>query len=65
VAPRLLLAVEVGGDVEELSGFVKAGAVAAINADEGAPMLQAADVGLVGDWRALVPQLLEALGPHL
>ena len=65
VAPRLLLAVEVTGDVEELSGFVKAGAIAAVNADEAAPMLQAADVGLAGDWRTLVPQLLEALGPHI
>ena len=58
VAPRLLIAVGVSGDFEELTAFVKADVVAAINRDADAPMLRAADVGLVGDWRELLPTLL-------
>jgi electron transfer flavoprotein alpha subunit len=59
VAPRLLVAVGVPGDFEHLTGFVKADVVAAING-AGAPMVEAADIGLVGDWRALLPVLLDA-----
>jgi electron transfer flavoprotein alpha subunit len=60
VAPRLLIAVGVHGDFEQLTGFVKANAIAAINADRQAPMLAAADVGLVGDWHDLLPPVLRA-----
>ncbi len=59
VAPRLLIAIDVQGDFEELTAFVKAAVIAAINRDAGAPMLHAADVGLVGDWRNLLPPLLQ------
>jgi electron transfer flavoprotein alpha subunit len=61
VAPRLLVAVGVPGDFEQLAGFVKAKAIVAINASREAPMLDAADVGLVGDWRELLPSLLDAV----
>ena len=60
VAPRLLVAVGVPGDFEHLTGFVKADVVVAVNGVE-APMLEAADAGLKGDWRALLPVLLDAL----
>ena len=58
-APRLLVAVGVPGDFEQLTGFVKANVIAAINAAD-APMLAAADAGIVGDWRTLLPELLAA-----
>jgi electron transfer flavoprotein alpha subunit len=58
VAPRLLVALGVPGDFEHTTGYVKATVIAAINADGSAPMLQAGDVGLVGDWRELLPALL-------
>jgi electron transfer flavoprotein alpha subunit len=58
VAPRLLIAIDVPGDFEELTAFVKADVIAAINRGADAPMLHAADVGLVGDWRDLLPPLL-------
>ena len=61
VAPRIYVAVETDAGFEHLTGTVKAGAIAAIAADEGSPLLAAADVGLVGDWRELTPVLLEAL----
>jgi electron transfer flavoprotein alpha subunit len=61
VAPRVLVAIGMHGDFEQLTGFVKAHAIVAINAARDAPMLQAADVGLVGDWRELLPSLLATL----
>jgi len=58
VAPRLLVTVGVPGDFEQTTGFVKAAVIAAVNADGSAPMLRAADVGVAGDWRELIPALL-------
>jgi len=58
VAPRLLVTVGVPGDFEHTTGFVKAGMIAAVNGDPTASMLQGADVGVVGDWRDLLPTLL-------
>jgi electron transfer flavoprotein alpha subunit len=61
IAPRVYVAVETDAGFEHLTGTVKAGAIAAITTDESSPLLAAADVGLVGDWRELVPALLDAL----
>jgi len=58
VAPRLLVTVGVPGEFEETTGFVKSGVIAAINREPGASMLEAADVGLVGDGRELLEPLL-------
>jgi len=60
VAPRLLVAVGVPGDTEELTGFVKANVVAAVNHGP-APMLTAADVGAIIHWEAAIPALAGAL----
>jgi electron transfer flavoprotein alpha subunit len=60
VAPRLLVAVGVPGDTEELTGFVKANVLAAVNHGE-APMLSAADVGAIIHWETAVPALAAAL----
>ncbi len=60
VAPALLVAVGVPGDVEEQTGFVKAGVVAAVNHGE-APMLAAADVGAIIHWEAAIPAFAGAL----
>jgi electron transfer flavoprotein alpha/beta subunit len=60
VAPRLLVAIGVPGDFEELTGFVKAAVIAAVNHGE-APMLAAADVGAVIHWEAAIPALAGAL----
>jgi electron transfer flavoprotein alpha subunit len=58
VAPRLLLAVGVRGDFEELTGFVKANVVAAVGADRAAPIMGAADLAVIGDWHEALPALL-------
>jgi electron transfer flavoprotein alpha/beta subunit len=61
VAPRVYLAVETDAGFEHLTGTVKAGVIAAVAAESSSPLLAAADVGLVGDWRELAPALLDAL----
>ena len=60
VAPRLLLAVGVPGEFEELLGYVKADVIAAVNHGE-AEMLGAADVGAIIHWEAAIPALAGAL----
>jgi electron transfer flavoprotein alpha subunit len=61
VAPRLYIAVGVRGAFEHLVGSMKAGVIVALNGNAKAPIFEAADVGLVGDWRETLPPLVEAL----
>jgi electron transfer flavoprotein alpha subunit len=65
VAPRLLVAVGVHGDEEEQAGFVKAGVVVAVGAEANAPIRDAADVVVEGDWRQTLPPLHEAVAAEL
>jgi len=60
VAPRLLVAVGVPGDTEEVTGFVKANVIAAVNHGE-APILAAADVGAIIHWENAIPALAGTL----
>jgi electron transfer flavoprotein alpha subunit len=61
VAPRLYIAVGVRGAFEHVVGSVKAGVIIALNSRERARMFEAADVGVVGDWRETLPPLVAAL----
>ena len=65
VAPRLLVAVGVRGDDEETAGFVKANVVVAVGAEAGAPIEQAADVVVPGDWRTTLAPLHERVSAGL
>jgi electron transfer flavoprotein alpha subunit len=65
VAPRLLVAVGVHGDEEEVAGFVKAGVVVAVGAEDGAPIERAADVIVPGDWRKTLAPLHERVSAGL
>jgi electron transfer flavoprotein alpha subunit len=60
VAPRLLVTVGVPGDFEELTGFVKADVIAAVNHAPGAAMLTKADIGAVIHWETAIPALAAA-----
>lgn len=61
IAPRLYVALGVLGKFNHTVGIRAAGTVLAINNDPSAPIWDHADVGIVGDWREVVPALVARL----
>ena len=61
ISPPLYIGVGVRGAANHVVGIRHAGTVLAINLDPDAPIFEHADIGLVGDWRELLPALADAL----
>ncbi len=61
IAPRLYIAVALRGAFEHTVGVRRSGLVVAINKNAKAPIFKSADYGIVGDWAAIVPLLVERL----
>ncbi len=61
IAPRLFVSVGASGKFNHTVGLRAAGTVLAVNADQEAPIFAAADIGIVGDWREVLPILVEQL----
>ena len=61
IKPRLYIGVGVRGAPNHIVGIRHAGTIVALNRDPKSPIFEHADIGLVGDWRELLPALAEAL----
>lgn len=61
IAPKLYVAIGVGGAFNHAIGMQRADTVVALNTNPKAPIFQHATFGLVGDWKLLVPVLTRHL----
>jgi electron transfer flavoprotein alpha subunit len=61
IAPRLYVAIGLSGKFNHMVGVRGAGTILAVNCDVAAPVFGFCDVGVVGDWREVVPLLADAV----
>lgn len=61
IAPRLYIALGIHGKFNHTVGVRAADTVLAVNNDPVAPIFDSADVGIIGDWREVVPRLAHEL----
>lgn len=61
VAPRLYFAVGISGTPQHLAGVSGSARIVALNKDPEAAIFAMAEAGVVGDWRVILPLLLQRL----
>lgn len=61
VAPKLYLAIGVSGAVQHLVGMQGSEKIVAVNSDPSAPIFGVATVGIVGDYKEVVPLMIAEL----
>lgn len=63
VNPRVYFTVGISGTPQHLAGVSTDSRIIAVNKDAEAPIFARAEVGVVAEWQALLPELLKALNP--
>jgi len=61
IKPNLYLAVAISGQVQHMFGIRDAKLIGAINKTKDAPIFKSVDYGIIGDYKEVVPLLIEAL----
>lgn len=61
VRPNVYIACGISGAIQHLAGMQDSDYIIAINKDDSCPMMKTADLSIVGDYRKIIPEIVEQL----